>query len=441
MTTTKNYIIEIEDAIGVAGSILPSTLVGYAPIPGIFTQYECYSGGYCVVYTLSCPGKPNKCIRLWHKQFEKDLVITLSEQIRRLHESDVDFVMEYEYFENGLRLNDGEIVPAIVMDWIEGDSIMEYIKKHHSKPDEIKRLADEFYSMVGTMHRKRIAHGDLSSGNIMVRNNGKLVLIDYDSFYFPELGSNIKQPIVGTSGYQHPERAKIKYLSSKIDNFSQQVIYLTLLAIKNKPAIANDDSLICDYKMLFDEKDFADDKSFVSSNGYKALSQIEAKEVQLRLEELRKAIGSKFEDIRSIVEFKDNQPWKQWFTWTGAASVAALLYFFIPSANSTTQTQEIGISETISKALSKIDGNYAMREISDGVLVNGIRTAAIKVKDSQGQILVVSEYEPEIIDFTINLDGTLISNQLGTGEITYNERLDKITLRFKQNDVVCEFTK
>lgn len=499
---TKNYINLIDDAIGKwkSGSILPDVLRGYEPIDGDFTSYQKYPGGYCVVYPLVCSGKSNKCIRLWHRSFDKQLVEQLAELLKELHDLGSDFVIGYEYYENGLRLDDGEIIPAVVMDWIEGSTLIDYIREHCNDYMAIRRLAQKFYTIISVMHREGMAHGDLSCDNIMVKQNGKIVLIDYDSFYSPKLSDDIKQTNKGTPGYQHPGRTKSLYLSSDMDNFSQQVIYLSLIAIAQDPSLANEDRrLIVDKKMLFDCKDFSDDNSFVSSEGYKALSVIDNTEVRNRLAELRRAVNGRFSDVRSIVEYSShtgrqelegknkkireelvkkrdtefNQaksdtsvrasilnmphssptsatktppkiiPWyKKGYVWVCAAIVAAIVYVAMPLGKESPTKHDVQTELAITAAISRLEGNYTLREKNGGTLVNGIRTAAIKkIAELQAQILVTSEYGPEFYDFTISSNGIVESEQLGTGEITYNEKLDKITLTFKRGERICEFVK
>lgn len=137
-------------------------------------------------------------------------------------------------------------------------------------------------------------------------------------------------------------------------------------------------------------------------------------------------------------------PWyKQWYTWVGAAILMAFLYFtFVKDDNNNDNGSVAKTELNASAAIGRIEGNYTLREKNAGVLVNGIRTATIKkTSETQAKILVVTEYGPELYEFTLNADGSVVSEQLGKGEITYNEKLDKITLTFKQGERICEFTK
>lgn len=514
MKLTKSYISAIEDAIGKPGRILPSCLNGYQPEEGEYTLYRQSTGRFCVVFPITCEGKAQKCIRLWHDEFDKGPVVKLADTLKELHKH-ADFIIGFEYFEQGLRLDDSEVIPAIVMDWIDGCTLSTYIKNNKGNPDAISRLATRFYDMCAVMNREGLAHGDLSTENIMVRPNGKLVLIDYDSFYAPTMGAQVKQCISGTPGFQHRQRMQQGFTSSSTDYFSQQVIYLGLLAIgRDRSLVDEEKHLVGETKLFFDEQDFEDESKFLSSNGYKAISSINDKDVQNRLSELRKAVKGSLSDVKSIVEYdanngshqqpktqneliaekirkardryrdevkdapvsehrgtpqalgtsrttsvnkrpvsipkapnpsaKDTAPHKKWYPWVGAAVIAVGLYFVIGNKGNVQAEENAPMAtEVVSvAAINHVEGNYTLREKVDGTLVNGMRTCAIKLTSaSHGSILVTSEYDPQIFEFSIDASGRVDSEHLGSGEIIYNEKLNKTIITFKQGNRVCEFVK
>jgi hypothetical protein len=405
------------------------------------------------------------------------------------------------------------------MDWVNGKTLSSFINENYSNTSAIKHLAKEFYDMTVLMRKYKLAHGDLSSENIIVKPDRSLMLIDYDSFYIPYICKSIKilQSTKGTPGYQHPGRKQDLYLSDSMDNFSQQIIYLSLLAVARNPSLGRESNrLIGDKKMFFNAKDFESDKAFTESEGYKAIAKIKDKEIEGRLAELRRAVGGNLSDVKSIVEYQTspyeeevynpeqnhyqeevykprtikeepvyapgpssngeerqdpippkppitprppiqpvgptpsyNQestsetPWyKKWYTWLGAAAAAVILLFAIIPSSSNSSADGVQQEQALSAAINNIDGNYTLREKNGSTLVNGIRTAAIKkVSDGQAKILVTSEYGQDFYDFTFSADGKVQSEQLGEGEIRYKEKLDKITIIFKQGERVCEFTK
>lgn len=129
--------------------------------------------------------------------------------------------------------------PIVRMEWVDGISFKRFLANNIHNPAQIRRFADKFLEMVKELHQNNISHGDLQHGNIIVRTNGDICLIDYDGLYVPGL-SNEKDDIKGLDGYQHPNRKKLDKLSPKSDYFSELIIYLSLLAISEKPSYWKD---------------------------------------------------------------------------------------------------------------------------------------------------------------------------------------------------------
>ena len=456
-------------------------------------------GAFCYSFAVK-NGEQVKCLRVW-----KDDKIRLSclEHIKRVSDyfskNNIEYVIGYTYIERAIRLKNGIFIPAILMDWVNGDTLIDYVIKNQNNPSKIRQLSNSFLSMCQYHDKNRMAHGDLSAGNIIVQPDGKICLIDYDSFYVPEFGPSIPEYTKGTPGYQHPERLKRtgkQYIDKNTDSYSQLVIYLSLLVIAEEPQLFNPS---LDDIILFTKGDMQSRHSLLNSDVYKKVSKIQNNKIKFLLEELVEAIGEPLSKVRPITEIiatrekpisivygvgNDGQsqqgtdtssptgistptgipnptpnpprsrpvqatptvtPWyKQWYTWVGAAILMAFLYFTFgkPDSNHKNYGEPVKTEVNVSAAIGRLEGNYTLREKNAGVLVNGIRTAAIKkTSETQARILVVSEYGPEIYEFTLDANGSIESQQLGKGEITYNEKLDKITLTFKQGERICEFTK
>jgi hypothetical protein len=90
----------------------------------------------------------------------------------------------------------------------------------------------------------------------------ELRLVDYDGMYCPAFGKG-RSPELGHANFQHPRRLPEHYDDS-IDNFSAIVIYMSLLALAEDPALWKDfytvDNLLLtsgDYKNPQNSKAFA----------------------------------------------------------------------------------------------------------------------------------------------------------------------------------------
>ena len=447
-------------------------------------------GNFCLSFKFWANGqediklKPQKCVRVWHTNINinKQRFQLISDGLTACK---LPYFTKFEFKEEGVNV-EGTKVPAIFMDWIDAKTLTKWIPDNKVTPDKIKILADKFKKMCIQLNSLNIAHGDLCCENILVTSTGEIKLVDYDSIYVPLMGGLFHSVTAGWPDFQHPKRVNCQFTTAKDDFFSQHVIYLSLLAYSHFPSLSPEKP---EKAMLFNSIDYLNETAFANSKSYRYLvencniANPDHKIIMEELHILKNAINSDVTEViplgnqtynRTIGDTKgiygtketnersipkgtpnevktprSNTPdlktawYKQWYTWVGAAVFASLLYLGFANFDSNKNGGETVQTEmSVSTAISRIDGNYTLREKNAGVSVNGIRTAAIKkTSESQARILVSTEYGPEFYDFTFSVNGSIESEQLGKGEITYNEKLDKISLTFKQGERICEFTK
>ena len=100
--------------------------------------------------------------------------------------------------------------------------------------------------------------------------------------------------------------------------------------------------------------------------------------------------------------------------------------------------------ETISapnEVLSKLPGNYTLREYNSGNVVGNSKTAVLRKEDARYTFTIVTEYGPEQHSFINTSSNLLHSETLGEGEVTYKEVINKTTITFKKNNITWEFVK
>jgi serine/threonine protein kinase len=161
----------------------------------------------------------------------------------------------FDYIPNGILTADGPQA-IVVMDWVNAVPLKRYIANHIKESHVIRNLANSFKTMVEELHVLHWAHGDLQHGNILVRENGGLVLVDYDSMYVPTL-SGFSDDIKGIAGYQHPARWKNNTLNETVDYFSELIIYTSLVALSKYPDLWTSLQLSDTETMLFSEDDLS----------------------------------------------------------------------------------------------------------------------------------------------------------------------------------------
>ena len=94
----------------------------------------------------------------------------------------------------------------------------------------------------------------------------------------------------------------------------------------------------------------------------------------------------------------------------------------------------------IVQKIGNLEGSYSMKFTAAGE--TRYATAAVKkVGDRQYEIARATVYGPTVYTFTINEDGTVSSEELGTGSITYRSDLKLTTIRFEKTGFLCELTR
>ena len=130
--------------------------------------------------------------------------------------------MEVNYLDKELfvdtMISDETEYPVLQMDWIEGETMESFISTHHRDTLSIRNLYERFCDLALWLRTKPFAHGDIKPDNIMIKNDGSLVLIDYDGMFVPDFAGK-KSPTTGTQAFSHPLRTAYDF-NKDIDDFA-----------------------------------------------------------------------------------------------------------------------------------------------------------------------------------------------------------------------------
>ena len=166
------------------------------------------------------------------------------------------FLTKFQYLDNELFVNsplaDGEKFPVLLMDWVEGTNLDQYIRQHLHDSYQLHLLAYQFSRLALWLMPQPFAHGDLKPDNIMVREDGTLVLIDYDGMFVPAMKGQKAQEM-GSPDFRHPARTEETF-NEHIDDFSLASILLSLRVIAEEPALL--EKYGAADRLLFSEKDY-----------------------------------------------------------------------------------------------------------------------------------------------------------------------------------------
>ena len=144
--------------------------------------------------------------------------------------------------------------PVLLMDWIDGETMENYIAENYQDNYTMTMLCYRFCKMAAWLRSQPFAHGDIKPDNIMVRPDGNLTLVDYDGMFVSAMKGQ-KSPTIGTKDFSHPLRT-VNDFDETIDDFALTSIALSLKAISLKP------SLLDEYgaadRLLFSAEDYRD---------------------------------------------------------------------------------------------------------------------------------------------------------------------------------------
>ena len=142
--------------------------------------------------------------------------------------------------------------PVLLMDWVEGKTLDKYLRENLDDKYALEMLAYRFSQLAQWLIPQPFAHGDLKPDNILVQDDGSLVLVDYDGMYVPAMKGQ-KARELGSPDFRHPQRTEDDF-DEHIDDFALASILVSL------KGIAMDSNMLNDYgapdRLLFSKEDY-----------------------------------------------------------------------------------------------------------------------------------------------------------------------------------------
>ena len=190
------------------------------------------SGNFAVVFKMQTPTGEYHALKCFLRDQEER-----SERYRMIAEElqcvQSTYLVKFRYLESELFVDvpntGGEEYPVLLMDWVDGIPLDQYLKRIIDKSYEKDLLAYRFSLLARWLVTQPFAHGDLKPDNICVRDDGSLVLLDYDGMYVPALSG--RKPLEqGSPHYRHPLRSTLPF-NEHIDDYSLSLILLSLRTI------------------------------------------------------------------------------------------------------------------------------------------------------------------------------------------------------------------
>lgn len=201
------------------------------------TSCEYYEGAYSIVFRMKFQNK-EMALRCW-KCIGYDDCAALCRRMKcigdELDRVKLPYFIGFGFYERGIVTCKG-IYPVMLMDWISYPDLKQYIRDNLYDKRRLDALAKKFVVMVAELHVAKIAHGDLQVANIKVKEDGSLLLIDYDTLFTPSL---LGEPdrVKGNLCFQHHSRLDRESATPFADYFSEYIIYFGIVALANYPQL------------------------------------------------------------------------------------------------------------------------------------------------------------------------------------------------------------
>ncbi|MDF9829487.1 AarF/UbiB family protein [Parabacteroides sp. PF5-6] len=193
------------------------------------------SGNFAVVFKMT-DGEKNYAIKCFTKE-QKGRAEAYQLISEALDNVKTDYLIPVKYYDNELfvdsKQTDVSEFSIILMDWIDGISLDEYLKSIINNAYKREKLADEFQKLVCWLLPQPFAHGDLKPDNILVLEDGSIVLLDYDGMFVSSMKGQ-KARELGSPLYRYRGRT-VETFDEHIDDYAAVLILLLLRVIAVQP--------------------------------------------------------------------------------------------------------------------------------------------------------------------------------------------------------------
>ena len=120
--------------------------------------------------------------------------------------------------------------PFIVMELLEGETLNKYLERPDAADVESKiDLMLQICRGLHAAHSRGIFHRDVKPGNLLVRPNGELKIVDFGIARLASSSMTASGLLVGTPDYMSPEQARGHEIDQRSDIFSAGAVFYYML--------------------------------------------------------------------------------------------------------------------------------------------------------------------------------------------------------------------
>ena len=122
-----------------------------------------------------------------------------------------------------------EGVPFLIMPFFEKGTLTDRLRVKPLSPQECGSLINDICSALAYEHKRGVVHRDIKPSNILLDENGKAYLSDFDLVYLPEASQQLTgSAVIGTPAYMSPEQCNGGPVDARSDQYSLAVVLFQL---------------------------------------------------------------------------------------------------------------------------------------------------------------------------------------------------------------------
>lgn len=200
---------------------------------GLNLTREQYIEKLLETYRLVCVlADKNDCkvLRLRHKQLNRDLVIRSFPKAVTAYEILCDIrTQNLPEIYDAATLADGQIV---LEEFISGMTVADVMKSGNYRYRGAKRVLASVCNALDILHQNGIVHRDVKPENIIISDDGRVVLIDFN--ISRQMSYSKKDTVImGTVGYASPEQLGVTGSDARTDIYAIGVLLNVMLTGKH----------------------------------------------------------------------------------------------------------------------------------------------------------------------------------------------------------------
>lgn len=265
--------------------------------------------------------------------------------------------------------------PFLVMQYVDGISIVDYVNSHHCNTEQILKLLTQVCEAITFAHSQLILHRDIKPSNILVNDEGQAVLLDFGIAKLLNDNNDSTAHNLTREGdklmtltYASPEQIRGELLTTASDVFSLGVLFYELLA-GQRPFSGNSDFELSNAILNNEAK--PPTKSFSGQNIPRDLQAIALKAIEKIPKDRYSSVAAMADDVQCylnhrIISARPPKLYKKFTKFWRRNPIAAPLGVF----------SLVGIITSLALALWQ-----AHRTEQQRIIANGERDRAEQVAD------------------------------------------------------------